>query len=505
MKKIIFLICLLLISFSLVKAETFVEGSFISGEYISKKKDGAIHYLTVQYLKDSNGNIVYCLEPYTKFVEGKSYTSYVGDLNGYNSLSSAKKRKISLIVYYGYGYSGRTTSKWYAITQYLIWDTITDSDGSIYFTDTLNGNKITKYSSEINEVLTDVNNHDKKPSFVKTYSLNLGEGLSIKSLTEDLYQVSNSTYKYTFNGGLIINDIRENGSFEVTKKSNFYKGKVAIFDSANSQDLIRPGNVVNQTYKVNVNVKKGNIEMDILKDESVYTIESDFTNTCYDILWDGSVLVDSVCTDNKELQYETIDLAYGEYVIKQKSVGVGYKIDNNVYKVVIDKDNTKPNITLYNYLLKNKIEINKKACIKNNCVSEKDAVFEIIDKNGNNVGNISTDEKGYTSYTLGYGSYTINQIKGLKGYSIVDSYSERILDEESNHLHELFNYKIEEKIVPKEPKKEEPVDQPVVVETPEEEVPDTRTDNWVVLLCSNFVEFVKQLFVKFTSFFKFVV
>ncbi len=65
MKKALKIVVLLLILFAYkyVYAEEFVEGNFISGEYISKKKDGAIHYMTVQYLKDSKGNIVYCLEP----------------------------------------------------------------------------------------------------------------------------------------------------------------------------------------------------------------------------------------------------------------------------------------------------------------------------------------------------------------------------------------------------------------------------------------------------------
>ena len=492
MKKIIFLLCLFVISLVVVRAESFVEGSFISGEYISKKKDGAIHYLTVQYLKDSKGNIVYCLEPYTKFAEGKSYTSYTGDLGGYNSLSNAKKRKISLIIYYGYGYTGRTSSKWYAITQFLIWDTITDSDGSIYFTDTLNGKKITKYSSEINEVLTDVKNHDTKPSYISDNTINYGEGLYYSKITKDTYEIKKSTYKYTLDKALIIDDVKENGYFELSKLSNFYKDKVAIFDSTNSQDLIRPGNVVNPTYRVNITVLKGNIVLDIKKDESVYTVESDFTNTCYDIFWNGTHLVDTVCTGSDELVYESVDLAYGEYVIKQKSVGVGYKIDENIYKVVIDKNNQKPNVTLYNYLLKNKVEIKKRACIKDNCQAEKDAVFELIDKNGNSVGKLITDADGYTSYTLGYGSYSINQLKGLDEYTLADSYNERIIDEDSNHLQELFNYKIE--------KKEKPT--PKVVETPkeddEEEVPDTKTDNWFIVFITSIVDTVKGFFVKMT-------
>ena len=95
----ILLFILLILGIEVVKAETFVEGNYISGEYITKKKDGKIHYLTIQYLKDSKGNIVYCLEPYTKFVEGKSYTSYETitfyDVNGDTIAELGSEKRIN--------------------------------------------------------------------------------------------------------------------------------------------------------------------------------------------------------------------------------------------------------------------------------------------------------------------------------------------------------------------------------------------------------------------------
>ena len=490
--KVLFLLFIAIICLSVVKAESFVEGNFISGEYISKKKDGAIHYLTVQYLKDSQGNIVYCLEPYTKFVEGKSYTSYIGNIDGYKGLSSDKRRKISLIVYYGYGYGSRTSSKWYAITQYLIWDTVTGGDGSIYFTDTLNGKKISKYTTEISAVLNDVKAHDTKPSFVFDRTINYREGMYFSSITKDLYEVKNSTFNYTFNDVLTIKDIKEDGYFEVSKLSNYYKNKVAIFDSTSSQDLIRPGNVTNTVYRINIKVLKGNITLDIKKDDSVYTAESDFTNTCYEI-YKSNVLVDSVCTGEDELIYDTVDLAYGEYEIKQISNGIGYRKDNETYKVVIDKDNQKPIVTLQNYLIRNTININKKACIDNNCNNEKDATFEIFDKNSKLVNSISTDKEGNASILLGYGSYTVKQSKGLEGYSLADDFNEKIIDEESTHYNELFNYLIkkeEKKVLKTEEKKvakEEVVEEVL-------EAPDTKTDmNCFEVFISSLVQFFTSL------------
>jgi hypothetical protein len=469
MKKImVMFILLLIISVGFVKAESFVEGNFISGEYISKRKDGAIHYMTVQYLKDSNGNIVYCLEPYTKFVEGKSYTSFEGDISGYNDLSEAQKRKISLIVYYGYGYGSRNTSKWYAITQYLIWDTVTNGNGTIYFTDKLNGNKIEKYTTEINDILSDVNNHDKKPSGIYDRTINYHEGIVVNGVDKDNYEVVNSSYKYTFNNDLRVSDIRENGSIEFRKISNYYKNRVAIFDSTQSQDLIRPGNVNNPVYKMNVNVLKGNLILDIKKDDSVYTVESDFSNTCYDVFRNG-VIVDSVCTSNDNLVYQTVDLSYGDYEIVQKSVGIGYKKDENIYKVFMNANNPKPVINLNNLLLRNDIEIKKYACKDQVCNPESDAKFSVLDIKGNLVNNIVTDKEGHAKIELGYGTYKIKQISGLYKYSEADEYSEKIIDEDASHFKELFNYYIENKEEEEEEKEDNTLEKPKPKEVKQEE------------------------------------
>ena len=492
----ILLLSIVFFGFEIVKAETFVEVSYLSGEYISKKKDGKIHYLTLQYLKDSNGNIVYCLEPYTKFAEGKSYTTYEGDISGYKDLTEAQKRKISLIVYFGYGYASRTESKWYAVTQYLIWTTVTGDDGSVYFTDKLNGNKITKYEKGIKQVLDDVNNYDIKPSFVKNYEVDYGTNLLIEELSNTNYMVSSSDFKYDINSkGTNLLNIEQNGKITFNRLNNYYKNKVAIFDSKDSQDLIRPGNVNANSYTININVRVGNIELDIEKDDSVYTVESDFSNTCYEIFV-GDEIYDSVCTSNDEMVYGSIDLPYGEYYVRQTSNGIGYLSDTEVYTVTIDANTPKPVVALYNKLIRNTITIDKKACRDNKCIAEKDAVFSILDKNGDLVKELITDEQGLSSIVLGYGSYSIKQERGLVDYSLADEYSERIVDEVSPHYKELFNNYLIKPEIPKEEPKPEPKPEPKeeIVYVEEEEIPDTYVDgNWFEDFIGALIDFLFKI------------
>ena len=478
--KVVFCLIGLFFMVGIVKAETFYEGEFITGEYINKVIDGKTYYMTMQYIKDSTNNIVYCLEPFVTFENGKVYKEYTGDILGYNNLTSEQKRKISLIIYYGYGYGDRLDSKWYVVTQYLVWKEV-NPKANIYFTKTLNGTKINKYKSEQEVILNDVVNHDIIPSFVKDYDLLYNDSLIIEGLNKD-YEIVKSDFTYGYNNSknLVISEVVNSGIIKIRKKSNYYDRNVTIYDSNNSQDVIRPGNVINPIMDLNINVLKGNITLDIRDDNSVYTVESDFTNTCYEIS-KNNVVVDSVCTGKEPLIYQTGDLPYGEYTIEQTSYGIGYLPDTNLYTVIIDENND-TSLILYNKLLKNDIQIVKYACRDNVCVFEEKALFEVYDTNNKLVNTIITDGNGYAFVTLGYGRYDIKQISGLNEYTLSDDFSEKIVDESSVHYKELYNYYIES---------HEEVKGEYVEIVP---VPDTKVDNFFVNIFSLFTDFFKGIF-----------
>lgn len=478
--KVVFCLISLFLFVGIVRAETFYEGEYITGEYVNKVIDGKTYYMTMQYIKDSTNNIVYCLEPFVTFEDGKVYKEYSGDFLGYNNLTSEQKRKISLIIYYGYGYGDRLDSKWYVVTQYLVWKEV-DSKANIYFTKTLNGTKVNKYKNEQSEILDAVAKHDIIPSFVKDYDLLYNDSLIIEGLNKD-YEIIKSDFAYGYNNSknIVISDVLNSGVISFRKKSNYYDRNVTIYDSNNSQDVIRPGNVVNPTIEFKINVKKGNITLDIRDDDSVYTVESDFSNTCYEIL-NGSVVIDSVCTGKEELIYQTGDLPYGEYTIRQTSYGIGYLPDTNLYTITIDgKSDT--NLILYNKLLKNDVQIVKYACKNNECEFEENALFEVYDINNELIDTLITDVNGYSYITLGYGKYNVKQISGLNEYTLSDEFSEKIVDESSTHYKELYNYYI----VSQEEVKSEYVE---VVP-----VPDTNTDNFLIKLLDVFTVIFRGIF-----------
>ena len=446
LKNVLFLCCcLFLVGFTKVNATTFKVGEYVEGEYIRMVGKDITKNLTIQQILEngSYNTTVYCIEPFILVDEEKTdYNIYTKDLSGYKDLSEEVKRKISLIAYYGYGYGNRTTKKWYAITQMLIWKTV-DPDSEFYFTDAPNGNEISKYDGSMSEILSDVYYHDLKPQFIKDYDVNYGESVTIKNYDSD-YVVVESDFDYLVNSSssaILIDNVISSGKV-VFERENKGIRDVVIFDSKDSQDLIRRGRVINERYTININSLVGNIVLDIKKDkDNIYSLDKDFTNTCYEIFNDSGV-VDRVCTGDEDLVYKSESLAYGDYKVRQVSVGKGYVVDNNVYDVALDSSEAK--LVLNNQLIKNEIELVKYYCLNDECKYEEGAVFNIYDKNNDLVGIIETDKNGYGSVYVGYGEYSIVQDAGLDNYTFVDVYTESITNNNDKHYKELYNYYLED-------------------------------------------------------------
>ena len=397
-----------------VEAIRFYEGDYISGEYISKKKDGVIHYMTMKYLIDGNGNPVYCVEPFVKFNQYDDYNMSDPYLNYSNDVI----RRIELISYYGYGYGNRISSKWYVITQYLIWHTI--AGDNVYFTDKLNGKRITKYINEINEILYDVNSHDVF-NFNSSYKVNLGDKLNI-----DL-----GSYK-VLDSNIDINNVLSDGKLIISKISNYYNMDGNFFDGVSTQDLYLRGNISNLVYEIDIEVIKGNILLDINVDK----ILDDF-NVCYEI-YNEDILVDSVCT-NEKVVYKSKDLKYGNYRIIQSSISNGYVVDSKEYYVSLD--NGEYLLNLDNYVIKNKLVINKYYCFNNDCNLESNAKFEIYDSNNSLVGELITDSNGIGVIELSYGEYLVKQVSGIKGFYYVNDFFINIDDIDFSYVFNLSSNK----------------------------------------------------------------
>ena len=166
MKKILIFLILLFTSFIKVNAQNywFYEAEYIDNIYMNRLKDNIIDYQQARIFRESKThNPVYCVEPYAKFNAGALYT----ETNTPEKLTPEQIEKIKLISYYGYLYPGHTDIKWYAITQFMIWEA-SYPNAQYYFSNTLGGNKVIKYTNEMNEINNLIKNHNQQPEFDKT-------------------------------------------------------------------------------------------------------------------------------------------------------------------------------------------------------------------------------------------------------------------------------------------------------------------------------------------------
>ena len=411
MKKIISGLVIIIISLfgclATTKALQFHQADFIPGEYlIIKRKQGLQSYTTFRYIEDDQNRKIFCVEPSKIVNSDKEYTIYE-NLSEYPSLTEEQVTRISLILHYGYGYKDRTDSKWYVITQFMIWQTV-EPDTDFYFTDTLHGNRIEKYTDEMASIENEIAKHNSIPSFAHDYKVNYKDSFELPELNSD-YEIISTNQPSSNNDYYKIDELTDDITITFRRKDiNSYNEKTAIYDSPDSQDVIVPGNIEYPTYTINVNIKKSFAVIELFKYDNVYTIESDFANTCYEVYQDDQIY-GSFCTD-KDTSYQTVPLPYGTYYVRQTSHGIGYEDDQDIHSFTIDELNTEPHLCIITYLIKNNININKSYCKKDDCQSEANAIFRVYDKNNNVIDDITTDEFGHASIQLGYGTYKVEQI-----------------------------------------------------------------------------------------------
>ena len=487
MKKIYILVLFIAMFFIIdnTLAEDFYEGEYFT-TYVNKVKDNRTYYLTMQAIRDrDNGHkLVYCLEPFKFFDSSTSYRQITNSKE--YELSPEQMDMIRKLTYYGFGYQPkhRVTYEWYAITQVLIWKVV-DPNADIYFTNSLNGTRDdVKYQDKVNELINDVTYNRMELDLIDNYKVVYNNDLEIR--LNNNYEIVDSNYNYEYNNNILqINNIKEDGYVTVREKANReYKNNEIIYDSNSAQDLYLPGTLEDKVLTINIDVIKGDITLNMFKDKETYSVDADFSNTCYGIYRDD-ILIQKVCASD-EYSYKTEELEVGEYQVKQLSVGVGYKEDNNIYTVSINEYNLHPEVNLYNYIKSNNININKKYCDEDRCSIESKAVFEVYDSKANLVNSYITDNNGKVSFRLGYGNYEIIQVDGIDGYKFINNFNVFIDNEEQVLSYDLIDRKEENKrkvVIEEEIEDEEIIEteeitkmDEIIEEVFEEEIDETNSE-----------------------------
>lgn len=445
MKKIIIFILTFILFIGSVEAISFKMGSYIPNGYIKMVKDGKSRYLQINFIYDQDGRVVYCIEPFVLIeTSGTNYEAYYSNYANHTKLSEAQWQRVMLLSYYGYGYGNHTDAKWYGITQYMIWKTV-DTENDIYFTNKLNGSRVEKYASEMQELENLITAHKIKPAFNNNLTINYKEKLVLEDSNKVLnnFQLRNySNLKVTKSeNNLIIeaNNCSNNQKISLIKEDNYYNKPVVVYIHDSAQNTVGVGSYEMFSYDLTVNVTCSKINLDIKDISTVYSSQKKFL-VKYGIYDGNNNLVETVTTD-KPGEFHSSMLPIGDYYVRQIESGLGYVRDNATYHIKLQNDKLEK-LQLNNDAIKNKIKLTKYYGKKDGTIyeEEKGANFDVIDINGNKVATLLTNDLGKASIELGYGEYTIKQINGLENYLFAEDINVLVIENGKEQTFDIYNY-----------------------------------------------------------------
>lgn len=447
MKKFIFFLIIiggLLYPSKIVYASSsFYEGEYIDDIYMNKRKEGSntTFYQKARFFRQTGtNNYAYCIEPFNFFQSGSDYESVITP----SMLSPSQKERISLLAHFGYGYKNHQDPKWYAITQFMIWQTA-DPTGDYYFTDRLNGSRIEKFTQEINEM------NNLLINYQKNISINNKQYLLIEGQSLNVYDENNILNFYDLDNNLF--EIKENrliskpltvGDYHIKLKreEKIYNKPIIFWKSANSQALIETGDLQPKEAQLQVKVIKTEINI-IKKDKDTKSTqasgEGKLEGAIYELYNSNKEPIRQIIIDqNKKAIIPNLPL--GTYYLKEIKAGTGYQLNEEIYKLELTEE--KPTITLEttNEIIKKKIKI-KKTYNEENPQQEAFITFDIFDKNHIKIASITTNELGEAEIILPYGSYYVKQLNTTAGYHKVSDFEIDVTDTEEL-IYNLTDYKI---------------------------------------------------------------
>ena len=448
MKKLLFFLITFLgiNTFSLVGVNaldyTFYEGDYIDGIYLTKEKGGTKYYQKARFFNSNTTNdFAYCVEPFAMFNENGIYKrSLTAD-----NLTAEQMDRIKKIAYFGYVYGSHYDTKWYAITQFMIWQT-SDPTGDYYFTDTLNGNRITRFENEIAEINSLIDKYNVLPS-IANKSIDIIEDEEITLI--DTNNVL-SKYKSTDNNIVIENNtLKISNLKEGLHTINLYRKDVRttripfFYNSFDSQNMFTLGDLDQINISISINVTKTKLEITKIDSDTKTTTPSGdaiLSGAIYELLDENKNKLKELVID-KDMKASIENLKYGKYYLKEIKSGTGYMLDDRLYEFTISKDNPTIELSLENKVIKKDVEIHKNYGEENNYKDEEGISFDIIDSKNNLYDTITTNKDGIASITLPYGKYLLNQRNTTYGYTSVDDFHIDVKNQIKEKI-ELYDYKI---------------------------------------------------------------
>ena len=439
MKKILIFIALLFTFVGTVKANnvTLVKEAYDNTYvYYYDSNLGKTRYLHAS--KYLFGNTpAYCIE-LGKDISSFNYTM----TNSFDGVDISKEDLdyIKLVSYYGYNYPGHDTDRYYMAAQGLIWKRLVRT--SIKFTIGFNPDTFHNLSNEETIITVLVNRHNIKPSFDNT-SIRITKGK--ETILEDKNNVLYLYYSDDENVIIDNNRLIIKKDFDrdkiVLKRHNYTNKEFFLYTSGNSQKMMSSGGITNSTSTLNVELISGSIEIEKYDKDTLRMEpqgEASLDGAIYGLYDYDNNLIDTFVIGSKN---RIDNLPLGRYYIKEISPGEGYLLDDKVYVVQLEEDNLDVKRLVYDEVIKRKLEIFKVYASNETgfMVGESNIIFDIFDKDDNLVAVLTTDDEGYASTYLVYGTYTVKQYNTTPGYYKVDDFKVTIDQNDERPIFKLIS------------------------------------------------------------------
>lgn len=401
--------------------------------YVSKTKDGILRSERIQvYHRRSDGAIVYCIEPGVDFSDSTTITGYDTNQSSMTGMSYETWQRLNLLAYYGYGYGNHTDSKWYAITQYEIWKAYPLGWDS-YWVDSFKGNKISQFESESQELLNLVNNHYKRPSFNnQNITSVVDDTIKLTDTNEVLqnYDVSINNASYRKDGNNLYITPNKIGDIKVTltKKSERCGRTTLAYVGDKVQNLLLTGNLDPVVASFNIKSIGGKVTINkVDKDTSLAIAQGDATlkGATYGIYKKDGTKVSSITTGANGIITSGELPNQGDYYLLEEKASNGYELDETKYFFSISSDNLYPTITTYEKVIERDVNIFKVFATDKTgfLTGEPNVKFDIyLKSSGKKVTSITTNEKGFATAKLPYGTYVVKQVTTTLNHEKVDDF-----------------------------------------------------------------------------------
>ncbi|EHU5360327.1 Cys-Gln thioester bond-forming surface protein [Listeria monocytogenes] len=357
-----------------------------------------------------DGKDVFCIDSAApaNTEDGYSAETYTGE----------KKDLLSKVAYYGFTQSEQSY-KDFATTQLLIWEVLGEQ---------LEWTSLPNYWSDREVILAKVRKHDTQPSW-DTQTITLIEGQEFEqadtnSVTDILNITSNATgIQVTKSGNTLKLKADKNsksGEIMFSKVPDSALGTSILYKKADRQSLVDFYLQDTGKAKLKVNVKKlGGVRVKKIDPQTNKalpntTIKFEYGNTSKTVVTDANGIA------------ELVGIPEGTQVkISELLAPSGYHNIGEVKTTIIRPSET-TELIFNNNKQMGTVKLTKSgqefgASMPNNNYTLKDALYGIYNSSDERVGELITDEKGYSeSNSLSLGQYYLLEEKAPSGYLLSD-------------------------------------------------------------------------------------